>query len=84
MTDEEHARLIATLAGIEGKAIVSMYRHPIYDALSERHGWRRFNIPIANNAAGGESKRIMTECLWVNYAPDPAAVRRLIREGRLS
>jgi DNA adenine methylase len=69
MTDDQHVRLVETLARIEGKAIVSMYRHPIYDALSEEYGWHREEIDIANNAAGGDTKRRMIECLWMNYDP---------------
>jgi DNA adenine methylase len=73
MTDAQHVQLIDTLAGIEGKAIVSMYRHSIYDVLHERHGWHLKEIDIANNAAGGENKRRMTECLWTNYVPSSVA-----------
>jgi DNA adenine methylase len=69
MTDDQHVKLIDTLIRIEGKAIVSMYRHPIYDVLHERHGWRFAEIEIANHAAGGSNKRKMTECLWMNYGP---------------
>jgi DNA adenine methylase len=69
MTDDQHVRLVQVLARIEGKAIISMYRHPIYDALSEEYGWRREEIDIANHAAGGDTKRRMTECLWMNYDP---------------
>jgi DNA adenine methylase len=70
MSDDQHVRLVQTLARIEGKVIVSMYRHPIYDVLHERHGWRLVEIKIPNHAAGGKEKREMTECLWMNYGPD--------------
>jgi DNA adenine methylase len=70
MTDDQHVRLVDALTRIEGKAIVSMYHHPIYDVLHERHGWRlAAEIPIANHSAGGKAKREMTECLWTNYGP---------------
>ncbi len=74
MTDDQHVKLIDTLTRIEGKAIVSMYRHPIYDVLHERHGWHLAEIDIANHAAGGDTKRRMKECLWTNY--DPSSVAR--------
>jgi DNA adenine methylase len=71
MTDGQHVELIDTLVRIKGKAMVSMYHHPIYDVLHERHGWRlAAEIPIANHAAGGKEKREMLECLWTNYDPD--------------
>jgi DNA adenine methylase len=70
MTDDQHVRLVKTLARIEGKAIVSMYRHPIYDALSAEHGWHlEAEEDIANHVAGGDTKRRMTECLWMNFDP---------------
>jgi DNA adenine methylase len=67
MTDGQHEELIQTLIEIRGMAIVSMYRHPIYDVLSLNHGWNVKEIELPNNAAGGKSKRRMTECLWWNF-----------------
>lgn len=68
MTDDQHAALIDTLLSISGRAIVSMYRHPIYDTLS-KNGWSRVDFDLPNNAAGGDTKRRMTECCWMNYEP---------------
>jgi DNA adenine methylase len=73
MTDEQHIGLVETLSRIEGKAIVSMYRHPIYDVLHERHRWYLAEIEVPIHAAGGENKRRMTECLWTNYVPSSVA-----------
>jgi DNA adenine methylase len=70
MTDAQQVKLVGTLTRIKGKAIVSMYHHPLYDVLHKRHGWHLTEIRIANHAAGGKEKREMTECLWANYGPD--------------
>lgn len=67
MDDSQHEELISTLVGIHGYAIVSMYHHPIYDALHEKHGWRLIEVDLPNNLSGGDSKKRMTECLWLNY-----------------
>ncbi len=67
MSDKDHVALVAKLIGIQGKAIVSMYRHPIYDVLHETHGWTMTEHKIDNKASGGKTKRVMTECLWTNY-----------------
>ena len=69
MTDEHHVKLVAALSKIKGKAIVSMYRHPIYDVLVDEHGWHRIDIEIDNKAAGGKTKRKMVESLFCNFKP---------------
>jgi DNA adenine methylase len=75
MTTEDHRELLEMLAGIEGQFILSGYRSVLYDTAAVQHGWRRLEFEIANHAAGGESKRRMTECVWVNYDPVPILVR---------
>jgi len=67
MSDDDHIALVELLSGIEGRAVVSMYRHPIYDSLSDKHGWRRVDFDVANHASGAQSKRRMTECCWMNF-----------------
>jgi DNA adenine methylase len=67
MTDAEHVQLIEVLAKIRGKAMVSMYHHPIYDVLHLKYGWRHVEYELPNHAAGGKLKRRMVECLWMNY-----------------
>lgn len=67
MTDAQHVDLIDVLSRIEGRAIVSMYRHPIYDALKEKHGWQRHDFSIVNNASMSKKKQTKTECCWTNY-----------------
>jgi DNA adenine methylase len=73
MTNEEHEHLVELLLSLKAKVIVSMYRHPLYDQLSTKFGWhlRQFDLP--NNAAGGNQKRRMTECLWMNFIPNSSS-----------
>lgn len=68
MTDEQHRELIDTLLSCKGKVMVSMYHHPIYDALHLNHGWRVVEFDLPNNAASGDVKRRMTECVWCSFA----------------
>jgi len=72
MTAADHERLLATIAAVRGKFILSGYRSELYDRRAESNGWRRIDIDIPNHAAGGDSKRRMTECLWLNYDPPEA------------
>lgn len=73
MTEQQHEQLLSTLCGINGKFQLSGYRSELYDSVAADHGWRRVDFDAPNNAAGGETKRRMTECLWMNYTPPGAA-----------
>jgi hypothetical protein len=39
-------------------------------------GWTRKTFDLPNNAAAGEGKRRMNECVWMNYEPGEASNRR--------
>jgi hypothetical protein len=68
MTEDDHEELLGVLAGIKGRFLVSGYHSKLYDNAARRHGWRlqhEFDLP--NHAAGGRTKRRMTDCLWSNY-----------------
>lgn len=65
MTTEAHVELLETLKGCKGKVILSGYPSELYD--STLVGWRVVDFELPNNAAGGESKRRMTERLWINF-----------------
>jgi DNA adenine methylase len=69
MTTAQHGELLDVLAGLKGKFVLSGYHHPLYDDQARRCGWRVREFELPNNAAGGKSKRRMTECLWLNYEP---------------
>jgi len=66
MTAQNHQELLVFLQGVRGKVMLSGYRSDLYED-SLRH-WVRYEWELPNNAAGGESKRRMTECLWLNYS----------------
>lgn len=68
MTDEKHEQLIDTLTRISGKAMVSMYHHPIYDALHLTHGWRFAECETTNKASSCKTKPKAVEVVWMNYA----------------
>jgi DNA adenine methylase len=65
MTEADHRRLLEVLKGCKGKVILSGYSSSMYEgALRD---WNRAEIQIATHAAGGTSKRTMTEVLWYNF-----------------
>ncbi len=65
MSDEQHRTLLETLKASKAKVLLSGYRCPLYDEMLP--DWRREDFDLANNSAGGETKRRMTECLWLNF-----------------
>jgi DNA adenine methylase len=67
MTDDEHRHLIEVCLKSKSNMMLSMYHHPIYDVLHEKHGWKVVEFTMPNHLAGGTSKRRMVECLWMNY-----------------
>jgi DNA adenine methylase len=66
-TEDQHRELLATVKRCEGRVMLSGYPSELY--ARELAGWTRHAIEIDNKAAGGASKRTMTECLWMNYDP---------------
>jgi len=66
MTHEQHAALLETAVAIKGRMAISHYDHPLYNEALK--SWRRVEFDIANHAAGGKTKRRMTECLWLNWS----------------
>ncbi len=62
-----HEELLATLADIKGKFLLSGYRCPLYDEWATKFNFRRHDFEMPNHAAGGKEKRIMTESVWLNY-----------------
>jgi len=65
MTAEQHADLLELVTTCKGKVMLSGYRSALYD--SRLGQWNRHDFDIANHAAGGDSKRRMTECVWCNF-----------------
>jgi len=71
MTREDHATLLDTLGGVEGRFLLSGYPSKLYQDYATRHNWQRRMFKLPNNAAGGNNKRIMTECVYANYDIEP-------------
>lgn len=65
MTGDDHRALLDLLRQVRGKVMLSGYRSGLYDAALA--GWARHDFEVPNHAAGGPSKRRMTECLWCNF-----------------
>ena len=65
MTETDHQNLLACIKECQGKVMLSGYRSPLYD--SELADWNRFDHQIDNKAAGGKTKRKMTEAIWMNF-----------------
>lgn len=76
MTAEGHRDLLDVLTAVRGRFILSGYPNAMYEAAAAAAGWHRTDFDLPNNAAGGEAKRRMTECLWTNFAPGPFPVAR--------
>lgn len=67
MTEADHVNLLSLLRTIKGRFMLSGYRSRLYDNFAAVAGWNREDFDLPNNAAGGVTKRRMTECLWKNY-----------------
>lgn len=67
MTDDQHRELIRVLLRCEGKVMVSMYHHPIYDVLHLEHGWQVHEFDLPNNASAADVKERKIECVWCNF-----------------
>lgn len=65
MTEADHGALLDMIVGCRGKVILSGYRSELYD--QSLAVWRRVDVELPNQAAGGKTKRRMTECLWCNF-----------------
>jgi DNA adenine methylase len=67
MTKEQHRSLLELLLVIKGKFMLSGYHSDLYDRSFPRIRFNCHEFELPNNAAGGKSKRRMTECLWTNF-----------------
>lgn len=67
MLPEQHGELLELLSTIKGRFLLSGYRSLMYDNAATDWGWKRHDFTIDNKAAGGKTKRRMTECVWTNF-----------------
>jgi DNA adenine methylase len=69
MTEADHRELLRVLRSVRGKVVLSGYPSVLYDkALAD---WTCHRFDLANHAAGGRSKRRMTEIVWTNFPTTP-------------
>jgi DNA adenine methylase len=67
MTAADHDRLLNRLTHIQGHFLLSGYRSDLYDHYAVTHNWKRHDFELPNNAASGDTKRRMVECVWCNF-----------------
>jgi DNA adenine methylase len=65
MNADDHRELGATLASIQGKAIISSYSSPLYDELFS--GWRTLHQEIPNHSSQEKKKEKKVETIWMNF-----------------
>jgi DNA adenine methylase len=65
MTDLQHSQLLELIRQCKGKVMLSGYHSPLYDR--ELSQWRCQQFSIDNKASSAKVKRVMTECVWMNY-----------------
>ena len=65
MTEDDHRELLETIKPCKGNVMLSGYANKLYD--SELGDWKRHEFPIDNKAAGGKTKKKMTEVVWTNF-----------------
>jgi DNA adenine methylase len=67
MTTEQHRELLTLLNDIEGRFLLSGYHSALYDEWADQNNFNCQEFKIHNHAAGGKTKRVMTECVWTNF-----------------
>lgn len=65
MDPKDHHVLLCVLLDCKGNVMLSGYRCAMYD--DALRSWNRVDWDIANNSAGGKTKRRMIESLWMNF-----------------
>lgn len=65
-----HICLLDKLASIKGKFVLSGYHSELYDDYAREYGWDLKEISSPLHSAGGDEKRVQTECLWRNFNYD--------------
>jgi DNA adenine methylase len=74
MSPTDHRRLLETLAGIDGRFLLSGYRSDLYDAFAAEHGWHRHEQEVPLTSSSKKEKERRMECLWANYAAEANSV----------
>jgi DNA adenine methylase len=72
LTAHQHGELLDAVCDCQGKVVLSGYPSGLYDG--RLRGWTRHEFTLPNQAAGGTTKRRMTEVAWCNFQ----GLRRLV------
>lgn len=67
MTPEDHEQLLALLAQIEGKFMLSCYPSEMYDKAEAENGWCHVDFDLPNNASSKAEKDRKIERIVMNY-----------------
>lgn len=67
MTEDEHRRLLLTLARCEGRFILSGYPSALYDRWEQSMGFRHVDFEIDNKSSGAKVKEKKIERVWMNF-----------------
>ncbi len=67
MTEDDHRQLLAILAGIKGRFLLSGYDSALYRSDELLNCWNRHVFELPNQASGGRVKRRMQEVVWCNF-----------------
>ncbi len=65
MNTAQHSELLDTIRQCRGNVMLSGYPSAMYD--DRLADWTRHEFTLPNQAAGGKSKRRMTEVVWCNF-----------------
>ena len=66
LTDDDHGELVGLLASLQGRALLTIYPHPIYDRLADS-GWHKMEWEAPCYAKGGnQPSELRKTHLWVS------------------
>lgn len=67
MSESDHEELLACLATIKGRFLLSGYHSDMYDKHAQLNSWNCTETMIDNKASSAKEKEKKVECLWRNY-----------------
>ena len=67
MSKSDHRQLLEVICSCKGSIMLSAYKNLMYQKMLRKPFWKRHDFEIDNKVAGGSTKRMMTESVWVNF-----------------
>ena len=68
---DDHIEMLNLLLTVKGRVMLSGYCSSLYS--TRLAGWSCSYFDLPNNAAGGQSKSRMVECVWTNFKASATA-----------